>query len=585
MLRDKLNRFGKNTKVFRRYVRKYKKYYLGGLAALLLVDIFDIMHPFVLGHGIDQIQKGVSFKELALIALLYVVIGIIKSVGKYYWRLNLASSSFRAATDIRREFFEHLTKLTGKFFGRARSGDLMSLATNDINSVRMMLGPGLLILCDAIIYLAIVPGVLIFKSPKLALYTFVTLPLIPFIMYKMSGLIHKRWGIVQEQFANVTTIVHENISGIRVNKSFNTQEFEIKKLTDSSQLYKEKLISYSLINSIYRPVIEFCFELAIVILVAFGGLLVVKGEVTLGLFVTFMSLVNRLTWPMVALGWVSSMYNRALASNQRIEKVTSLEPEIKDISSKDFKLEKVKGDVEFKNFTYSYEGDEHPSLKSINLKIEAGTTVGIVGEVGSGKSTLVNMISRMHEIPSNCIYLDSKDIRDYPCELLRKNVAFVPQDVFLFSDSIKKNIIYGNQDLADENIKDFAVKVDIHDEIMGFSHGYDTELGEKGINLSGGQKQRLSIARAMAVNAPVTIFDDSFSSIDTNVEEKILSSLRPFMKDRTTIIVTHRVSTLKYADRIISMAAGKIIEDGSPEELIASGGYFSRLSKLQREDA
>jgi len=614
MFKERIVSFRNNSRLFRRYIRKYRKYYALGFFSLLIVDSLDLVHPLILATVIDNIVSGnsgghlvwlnslidsivgtnVLGEKLICFAALYLLIAVLKAVGRYLWRVYFAGSSFRSAADIRYKFFKHLTLLTGKFYSRARSGDLISLATNDVQSMRMMMGPGLLVLADAIFYLAMVPALLLYKSPGFALYAFITLPIVPFIMAKMSTLFHRKWKQVQDEFSNVTTLVHENISGIRINKSFNTEDFEVKRLRSGSGKYMDRLIEFSIVHSIFHPLIHFIFEIGVIVFIVLGGILTIRGSegVTLGLFVACLSYIGKLTWPMVAIGWVISMYNRAVASNKRMEKVTTLEPEIKDVSPEESsareEIYKYSGggntepcEIEFRNLSFSY-GNE-PVLKGINLKIKAGSTLGIIGEVASGKSTLVNLIPRLYEVPDEKVFIDSRDIKKYPLRSLRNKISFVPQEVFLFSDSVKNNISFASRELSPSEMLKLSELVCMKKEIESFPNAFETMLGEKGVNLSGGQKQRLSLARALAHNSPVLILDDAFSSVDTEIEEQILSNLKNVFNEKTTIIVSHRISTLRYADRIIVIKDGKIVEDGTGKELMEEKGYFYTLSKIQKE--
>lgn len=583
MLKNKIRSFWTSSEVLRKFIIKYKKYYILGIATLFVVDMLDVIHPLIIKRAIDVIKSDASGKHLLWLGFLYLIVSTIKSVGRYYWRVYFLGTSHYSSAHMRREFFKHLTRLTGKFFTKSHSGDLMSLATNDIESIRMLLGMGMLALVDALLYITVVPPILFYLSPRLAIYTFITLPFIPFIMAKMSTMVHKKWEKVQAEYSKLTTLVHENISGVRINKSYNTKEFEVNKVRAQSEVYRNEQIGYASLEALFHPTIEFVFEIGVVVFVILGGIYTIEGGVTLGLFVAFRSYINRLTWPMFALGWVTSLYNSATASNKRIEEVTKLIPEVKEAEIPVVGINKGEkaAKIEFKNLTFAY--GEANILENINLTVEAGTTLGIIGQVGCGKSTLVNLLPRLYEVPENSIFVNDIDIRKLSLKNLRQMIAFVPQEVFLFSDSIVNNIGFTSKAPDKEAVKQFAKVVGIYDEIERFPNQFETMLGEKGINVSGGQKQRLSIARALYANSPILILDDSFSSIDTEVEETILNNIRDIIKSRTTIIVSHRISTLKYADKIIAIDKGKIIEEGTHEELYKRQGLYYSLCLLQKE--
>lgn len=582
--KKKIKKFWKNSELFREYIKKYRRYYITGAICLLMVDMLVLIHPLIIKKIIDDLTKGKSFKNVAKLAVVYVIVALLMGVGRYFWRLCFAGSSFKSARDIRYNFLHHLMALTGKFYSKTRSGDLMSLATNDLESVRRMLGPGLLITADAIFYLAMVPILLFYLSPRLALYAFITLPVVPFIMAKMAIKTHDTWIKVQDEFANVTTILHENVSGIRINKAYNNYNYEVEKLEKGSKEYRKRLIKFGVIHSIFHPLVELIFEIGISIFVILGGVYTIKGHVSLGTYVAFFTYINLLTWPMVAIGWTTAMYNKASASKNRIEEVTRLELEIKDTKKESLADNVLTDDIiEIKNLSFSYDNQNEPIIKNIRLNVRRGSTLGIIGEVGSGKSTLVNLLPRLFEVPYGAIHIDGIDVKNYTLKDLRKKIAYVPQEVFLFSESIEENISFSNPDIPSDRISVLSDLVTMKNEIEDFSNGFKTMLGEKGINLSGGQKQRLSIARALAAEAPILILDDTFSSVDTEKEEEILRNLKPIIENTTTIIVSHRLSTLKYADRVITIKDGKIVQDGTHNELRAIDGYYRNLYQIQME--
>lgn len=455
----------------------------------------------------------------------------------------------------------------------------MSRATNDIEAVQRAYGMGLLITIDIILYFLTVPVIMMFLSVKLTLLSIVLFPILPFFVNRMGNLIHRRFKEIQETFSQISTHAQENFSGIRVVKSFAQEQNQIRDFDKVSAGFVKQNISLAKLEAFFLPSLRLVAGLSMLIVIYFGGLETIKGNISVGTFVAFPFYLMRLMWPMMGVGWAISIFQRAIASMQRIQEILKTEPEIKSPAVP--VDQSIKGEIEFRGVSLVYPNATGPALRDINLKIPAGTTVALLGPLGSGKTSLVNLISRLFEPTQGSILIDGIDIKQFALDKLRRQIGFVPQDIFLFSESIRENISFGVMDSSSAMNKIIrAAEISmVHSDIDGFSHKYDTMLGERGVNISGGQKQRLTLARAIIRDPKILILDDCFSSVDTETEQAILNQLKDVLKDRTSIIISHRLTVIKLVDMIVFMEDGSIVEIGSPKELLAKKGRYANFYK------
>ncbi len=569
--------FLKENLAYKVFIKKYKKYFIFGVSSLIVVDVINIIPPLLIKEAIDILTAEGSFTKIAYISGIYVLISLIQGTGRYLWRTNFIGTSFRCDYDLRMAFFKHTETLSQSFFQKYKTGDLMSRATNDLTAVRMAVGPGLLIGLDAMFYFFLIPPIVIYLSPKLALYTFLPLPLMPYFAYKIKNTIDKRFKIVQEQFSSISEKAQENISGIRVVKGFNMSKQEEGKFGKLCRDFMRKNLSLALPQSLLGPVFEYITYLGLIILLLVGGNMVLEGTITLGTLIAFQRYLSKMVWPMTAVGWCLSLFQRGKASMKRVEEVMDISPEI--ITNKSaLKNMPLTGKIDFRDLSFGYNEHNDIVLQNVNLNIVPGQKVAITGPVGCGKTTLVNLIPRILPAEDNKIFIDDIDINKMDVKELRRHIGFVSQDTFLFSEKIKNNISFGNPELFDERkVREFADISMISKEIDDLPEGYDSYLGERGINLSGGQKQRISIARALAIDPRILILDDCLSGVDARTEEAIIKNISEAVKQKTLIVVTHRIPAIKEFDLIVVMQEGRIVEQGTHQELNERKGIYKSL--------
>ncbi|MFQ5963166.1 MAG: ABC transporter ATP-binding protein [Candidatus Scalinduaceae bacterium] len=569
--------FLKENLAYKVFIKKYKKYFILGTISLIMVDIINIVPPLLIKEAVDILTSDGSLTKIAYISGIYLLVSLVQGIGRYYWRINFIGTAFRCEYDLRMAFFKHIETLSQSFFQKYKTGDLLSRATNDLTAVRMAVGPGMLIGLDALFYFFIIPPIVIYLSPKLALYTFLPLPLMPYFAYKIKNTIDRRFKIVQEQFSNISEKAQENISGIRVVKGFNMSKQEENTFRKLCRDFMKKNLSLAIPQSLLGPAFEYITYLGIIILLLVGGNMVLEGTVTLGTLIAFQRYISKMVWPMTAVGWCLSLFQRGKASMKRVDEVMDLNPEIVTNKSaiKDFQ---PTGKIEFTDLSFRYNGNEDDVLRNVNLKIDSGQKVAIIGPVSCGKSTLVSLIPRIFSAKDNKIFLDDVDINKIDIKELRKHIGFVSQDTFLFSEKIRNNIAFGNPAISDERkVQELARLSMISKEIDDLPEGYDSYLGERGINLSGGQKQRLSIARALAINPKILIFDDCLSAVDARTEEALIKNISEVVKENTLIVVTHRIPAIKEFDFIVVMQEGVIVEKGTHQQLTKREGLYKSL--------
>ena len=569
--------FLKENLAYKVFIKKYKKYFIFGVSSLIVVDVLNIIPPLLIKEAVDILTAEGSFTKIAYISGIYVLISLIQGTGRYLWRTNFIGTSFRCDYDLRMAFFKHTETLSQSFFQKYKTGDLMSRATNDLTAVRMAVGPGLLIGLDAIFYFFLIPPIVIYLSPKLALYTFLPLPLMPYFAYKIKNTIDKRFKIVQEQFSSISEKAQENISGIRVVKGFNMSKQEEGKFGKLCRDFMRKNLSLALPQSLLGPVFEYITYLGLIILLLVGGNMVLEGTITLGTLIAFQRYISKMVWPMTAVGWCLSLFQRGKASMKRVEEVMDIDPEI--ITNKSaLKNMPLTGKIDFRDLSFGYNEHNDIVLQNVNLNIIPGQKVAITGPVGCGKTTLVNLIPRILPAEDNKIFIDDIDINRMDVKELRRHIGFVSQDTFLFSEKIKNNISFGNPELSDDRkVREVADISMISKEIDDLPEGYDSYLGERGINLSGGQKQRISIARALAIDPRILILDDCLSGVDARTEEAIIKNISEAAKQKTLIVVTHRIPAIKEFDLIVVMQEGRIVEQGTHQELNERKGIYKSL--------
>ena len=563
-----------------KYTYNYRKRYLFGIVFLIIVDICQLIPPKLIGFITDNISKGTASKGLILKYIVYIiVVAALMALGRYVWRIFIVGSSRYVEYDIRNKFFTHLQSLSTNFYDENKTGDLMALATNDLNAVRMALGQGVIMIIDAIVLSIATIVIMLSINVKLTMLSLLPLPFVSLVSLKFGKLMHKKFTKVQEAFSKLTDLVQENFSGIRIIKSFVQEEKEFQKFdVENTNNFKANM-SFIRIWGLFSPLVEFIASLGLVLLVALGGVYVIYGKISLGEFIAFNMYLGNLIWPMMAIGWVINLIQRGFASLERIERILKEKPEIFDVNANPAAT--LKGDIVIKDLTFKYKTMEKPALSNITLRVKEGQTLGIVGRTGSSKSTLVNLLLRLYNVEEGKIFINDQDINRIPLSTLRENIGFVSQDSFLFSNIISENINLAFEKLDMDKIIQSTKDADIYDNIMDFPKGFETIVGERGVTLSGGQKQRTSIARALIKNPDILILDDCLSAVDAKTEVKILENLKRIMKEKTSIIISHRISAVKDADIIIVLEEGEIIQRGTHVELINEVGIYKDIYEKQ----
>jgi len=548
-----------------------------GLIALLIVDVLQLFIPRVIKYVIDDLTLGtISPSRLLLYGLEVLILALGIGSFRYIWRYFLLGTARRIEKALRNRLFIHLQTLSPSYFSHTKVGDLMAHATNDIDAVRMSLSLGVVFLMDTIILGVLTIFFMIFIHPKLTLFAILPMPLITFVTLLFSRSIHHRFEILQKTFASLTERVREAIAGIRVIKAYVLEERETEKLSHLSQDYIQKNLNVTKVWGMFFPIILFFSNLSMAIVLYLGGKLTIFQSISTGDFVAFMSYLGLLAWPMMALGWAINVIQRGSASMDRLNRIFEETPEISD-SSDVIRLGPLKGRIEMRGLTFSPGNGGNPLLQDIHLTVEEGERMVVVGRTGSGKTILCNLVARILEPRQGYLFFDGIEIHEIPLEVLRKSVGYVPQDTFLFLDTIRENIAFGKLDATDKEIEEAARLAQIYDEIVEFPEGTNTVIGEKGITLSGGQRQRIAIARAILMNPPIFILDDALSSVDIQTEERILEGLEKFLQGKTSILITHRIAPLRRADRIIVLEQGRVAEMGDHNTLLSKGGIYTDL--------
>lgn len=567
------------------YLLRYKKTLLLGLLTVVGSNVFTVIQPYFIGFAIDTLKAGIEqhtlvASDLLLWALLIVGFTLIAGVFTFLTRQTIIVVSRHIEFDLRNDLLAHLQRLPYSYFQNTPTGDLMAHATNDISAVRNVLGPGIMYPADTIMTFTFVLTMMLISDWRLTLLALIPLPFVSIAVYWLGKLIHKKFMERQEQFSVLTTRAQENLAGIRVIKSYVREQFEIERFGKLSWDYLKKNLVLARVQSILWPLMFLLVGFSLLITIYVGGSQVIDGEITIGTLTAFLAYLVMLIWPMIAFGWVMNMLQQGAASMARLARIFDTEPEIRDTEETDHRITSIEGTIEFRNVWFTHKGSNRPTLRNINLKIEKGMTVAIVGYTGSGKSTLVSLIPRLYDVTDGQLLIDGIDVRRIPLSVLRRHIGMVPQETFLFSETIAENIRYGLAN-GQDGLEEAASIAQIARDVEEFPKKYDTMIGERGITLSGGQKQRTSIARALIRHPKILILDDALSAVDTYTEEEILKKLRTFMKNRTSIIISHRISTVKDADLIVVLDKGTIVERGTHDELIARGGIYADLYEKQ----
>jgi ATP-binding cassette, subfamily B, multidrug efflux pump len=600
--------FPKSLRPLLPYVKRYRGAYAFGTLCVFLHNGIWVLFPLVIGKASDEltdsagINGGVIRHKLFVYAALLLAIAVTKGIFQFLTRWIVIGVSRDIEFDLRNDLFARLERLSYSYFQRNRTGDIMARATNDLNAVRMLLGPAIMYSANTIVYTV---GALVFMvaiNPKLTLLTFLPLPAVSIVIQTFGRRIHERFERIQAMFSDISARAQENFSGARLIRAYVQEEAEIRAFERENKEYIRRSLKLVRLMGMLWPTLELMLGCAVVLVLWLGGREVLAGQSTftrattlitgfpgisitlkldgsmsVGQFVSFSTYMMQLTWPIIALGWVINIFQRGTASLGRINEIMQERPEIQDAPSA--QTRDIEGEIEFHNLNFSYDGKQ--VLHDINLRVPGGSSLAIVGPTGSGKTTLVSLIPRIYDAEPGMVLIDGLPIRDYSLESLRKSIGFVPQETFLFSDRIRENIAFGVEAASNQQIQGAADVANIAVDIEGFPEGYETMVGERGITLSGGQKQRTAIARALIRNPRILILDDALSSVDTQTEDKILNHLRDVMKGRTTIFISHRVSTVRNADRIAVLHGGRIVELGTHDELLALNGYYSDLYNKQ----
>ncbi|WP_462254266.1 ABC transporter ATP-binding protein [Ekhidna sp.] len=579
-----------------KYLLKYKFHLIFGALFIIIANFFAIVPAVIVRYAFDVLQRsydifsdfegfelqsdtvGIIGSSVIILAALILISALLRGVFLFFMRQTIIVMSRRIEYDLKNEIYEHYQSLPLSFYRKNNTGDLMARISEDVSKVRMYVGPAIMYGINLFTLFLMVIPFMISINPSLTLYSLLPLPILSVSIYFVSNIINKRSTEIQESLSGLSTYVQEAFSGIRVIKAFVREEEVAKNFETESVDYRDKSLKLAFVQALFMPLIMGLIGLSVILTVWVGSIQVFNGEVSTGNIAEFIIYVNMLTWPVTALGWITSIIQRAAASQRRINEFLSTKTDI--VSEKDIERE-IEGRIVFKDVNFTYPDSGIQALKNISFEVLPGESIAIVGTTGSGKSTIANMVCRLYDIDNGELSVDAINVQDYNISSLRSQIGYVPQDVFLFSDTIENNISFGNRQMSKEEIERAAADADVLTNILDFKDGFQTQLGERGITLSGGQKQRVSIARAIARSPKILILDDALSAVDTKTENAILNAMQRIMKGRTSIIISHRVSSAKLADKVVMLDDGKIIEQGTHSELMKSGGAYKELHDKQ----
>jgi ATP-binding cassette subfamily B protein len=572
----------KNLLSLKPYLYRYKKNLLWGFVYVILTNLFAVIGPKYIGQAIDTMNRHFELEQVLGDTALYFLFALLSGFFLFLVRQNIIVVSRHIEYDLKNDYYSHLQKLPRKFYNTTSTGELISRGTNDLNAVREFLGPGIMYSLNTFFRLFFALIAMIALSPKLTFFALLPAPLLSYSVYKIGSSMQKRSKSIQESYAGITNLIQENLSGIRVVKSYTRESFEIERFETLNKQYYSKNLSLGKLQALFFAFLTSLTAFSLLPVVWVGGLSVIQGSMSVGGIAQFIVYVSMLSWPIISIGWVTSIVQRAASAQVRLDEIFNTKAESEVNQSKNAAIARFSGALSFRNVRFHYPGQENcPILKDITLDIAAGSKVAIVGATGSGKSTLVNLIPRLYEPDAGAVLLDGRDIRSLPLKSLRERIGFVPQINFLFSDTIENNINWGSRDNDANEVIEASRIAMLYDDVEDFPDGFETMLGEKGINLSGGQKQRTCIARAIAWKPQILVLDDALSAVDTDTEARLFEALLQRLPDTTILLISHRISTVKNCDRIIVLKDGMIVESGTHEELLQQKNLYAELYNQQ----
>lgn len=563
------------------YLKRYRGRIIIGLVCVTISNVFSVAIPRIIGQTIDSLNGGITAGEILENALMIFGLSILAGIFLFLTRQTIIVTSRLIEQDLRNDFMRHVQSLSMKWYTTTTTGDIMALATNDIPRVREFVGPALMYSANTVTTFVFALAMMLQLSVEITLLALLPLPLVSYTVYRIGKKVHLLFGEVQNQYAGLTSNAQEAISGVRVIRGYVREAWSESTFAKLSELYRQKNMEYIRIDALMMPAMMALIGMSQVIVLGVGGARIIEGTSTIGDITQFIAYISMLIWPVIAIGWITNLVQRASAAMKRLNEVFNLKPAIADREVTDTDIESIDGEIEFVDVTLQYDPMMPPILEHLSFSVKPGETLAIVGTTGSGKSSIVNLIARLYEPTRGDILIDGRPIQTVPLDLLRGSIGTVTQETFLFSKNLADNVRFGRVDASLEQVIDATILAQLHDSIIEFAEGYETMVGERGVTLSGGQKQRTSIARAVLRMPSILILDDALSAVDTETEEHILQGLRRIMKDRTTILIAHRISTVQDADQIIVLDEGRVVERGTHDELVKLGGRYASTYETQ----